>query len=233
MTTPTSNADQDYLAFLNKANEPLTTGASSTSVSAAAEGVVGNKKPFRTTQEGVEVPKPLVRVCEKPDAVYVSEADEPFEAVALAWDEAGRGLPDEGEFLCTLFTCLGFGVWCWVGFVSTMVEIVYSHCLVLLGSSLRSRCLLTFALCTVEFAQLIEHWDPEHAEIEILDPVDWDAGGRYNAIVDAVREAGEGNDVRVYKVVRDHARVEYFVVTTEGKGKGAKLVGVKALSVES
>jgi hypothetical protein len=28
-------------------------------------------------------------------------------------------------------------------------------------------------------------------------------------------------------------RVEYWVVTTEGKGKGARLVGAKALSVES
>ncbi|KAL2265524.1 hypothetical protein VTJ83DRAFT_6624 [Remersonia thermophila] len=175
----TSTSDQDYLAFLTKANEPLTS-TSSTSVSAAAEGAVGNKKSFRTTQEGVEVPKLLARVCEKPDAVYVSDADEPFEAVALAWDETGKGLPDE-----------------------------------------------------VEFAQLIEHWDPEHAEVEILDPADWDAHGQYNVIVDAVREAGEGNDVRVYRVVRDRVRVEYFVVTTEGKGKGAKLVGVKALAVES
>jgi hypothetical protein len=52
-------------------------------------------------------------------------------------------------------------------------------------------------------------------------------------VVDAVREAGEGNDVRVYRVVRDWVRGEYWVVTTEGKGKGAKLVGVKALAVET
>jgi hypothetical protein len=48
-----------------------------------------------------------------------------------------------------------------------------------------------------------------------------------------VREAGKGNDVRVYRIARDATRVEYWVVTTDGKGKGAKLVGVKALAVES
>jgi hypothetical protein len=63
--------------------------------------------------------------------------------------------------------------------------------------------------------------------------VDWDRNGQYADIVDAVREAGQGNDVRVYKVVRDGVRAEYWVVTTEGKGKGAKLVGAKALAVES
>jgi hypothetical protein len=66
-----------------------------------------------------------------------------------------------------------------------------------------------------------------------LDPVDWDTTGQYKEIIDAVREAGAGNDVRVYRVGRGDVRAEYWVVTTEGKGKGAKLVGVKALAVES
>ncbi|KAL2116849.1 hypothetical protein VTJ04DRAFT_9017 [Mycothermus thermophilus] len=171
-----SRADQDYLAFLNKANEELPAKVPQ----APTVTATGNKKPFRTRQEGVEVPAPLLAVVDKPDAFYVSDADEPFEVVALAWDEAGRGLPDE-----------------------------------------------------VEFARLIEHWDPENAEVEILDPADWDAQGRYVKFTDAVREAGEGNDVRVYKVVRDHVRVEYFVVTRKGDGEGARLVGVKALAVES
>lgn len=48
-----------------------------------------------------------------------------------------------------------------------------------------------------------------------------------------MREAGRGNDVRVYRVSRGGARAEYWLVTTEGKGKGAKLVGAKALAVES
>lgn len=48
-----------------------------------------------------------------------------------------------------------------------------------------------------------------------------------------MRKAGKGNDVKVYRVPRDGTRTEFWMVTTEGKGKGAKLVGVKALAVES
>jgi hypothetical protein len=69
--------------------------------------------------------------------------------------------------------------------------------------------------------------------VQILDPVDWDRSGQYKEVLDAVREAGEGNDVRVYRVGRGGVRFEYWVVTTEGKGKEAKLVGAKALAVES
>jgi hypothetical protein len=39
--------------------------------------------------------------------------------------------------------------------------------------------------------------------------------------------------VRVYRVARQGARVEYWVVTTDGKGAGARLVGAKALAIES
>ncbi|KAK2735311.1 hypothetical protein CKAH01_01692 [Colletotrichum kahawae] len=85
----------------------------------------------------------------------------------------------------------------------------------------------------VEFAQLIQHPNPENADVELQDPVDWDANGDYKDIIEAVRKAGKGNDVRVYVVPKGGVRTEYWLVTTEGKGKGAKLVGVKALSVES
>ncbi|KAH8677323.1 hypothetical protein BX600DRAFT_506376 [Xylariales sp. PMI_506] len=84
-----------------------------------------------------------------------------------------------------------------------------------------------------EFAALIAHPSPSSAEIEIQDPADWDSQGQYAHIIDAVREAGQGNDVRVYKISKDGTRVEYWVVTTQGKGAGAKLVGVKALAIES
>lgn len=84
-----------------------------------------------------------------------------------------------------------------------------------------------------EFAKLIEHWDPSNAEIEIQDPFDWDSEGKYSDIIDAVRKAGKGSDVRVYRVAKDGTRVEYWVVTCEGRGKDARLVGVKALSIES
>lgn len=86
---------------------------------------------------------------------------------------------------------------------------------------------LTVALET--FASLINLPNANDAEISILDPSDWDSRGQYTKIVEAVREASRGNDVRVYKVVRDQSRVEYWVVTAEGK----KILGVKALAIES
>ncbi len=80
-----------------------------------------------------------------------------------------------------------------------------------------------------EFAKLINHWDASNAEITIMDPADWDAQGQYGEVIDAVRQASRGNDVRVYRVVRDETRVEYWVVTrAEGR-----IVGAKALAVES
>lgn len=66
-----------------------------------------------------------------------------------------------------------------------------------------------------------------------MDPADWDRNGQYGEVIDAVREAGKGNDVRVYRLALGGARAEYWVVTTEGNGKEAKLVGVRALAVES
>lgn len=86
---------------------------------------------------------------------------------------------------------------------------------------------------TEEFARLVGHRDPAKAEVDISDPVDWDRRGRYKDVIDAVREAGKGNDVRVYRVARDKTRAAYFVVTTDGQGKGARIVGVKAEAVES
>ena len=79
------------------------------------------------------------------------------------------------------------------------------------------------------FAKLINLPSPKQGDIEILDPLDWDTRGQYRDVIDAVRQASRGNDVRVYKVVRDRTRVEYWVVTSEE----GKVVGVKALAVES
>ncbi|KAI8187065.1 hypothetical protein K4K51_009448 [Colletotrichum sp. SAR 10_75] len=164
-------SDADYAAFLDKANQDPNEGY--------AKPAATKKGEFKAQDEGAEVPKAIQDVL-KEDKVYVSDADEPFVGVALAWDEGGKGLPDE-----------------------------------------------------VEFAQLIQHPDPENADVELQDPVDWDANGDYKDIIEAVRKAGKGNDVRVYVVPKGGVRTEYWLVTTEGKGKGAKLVGVKALSVES
>ncbi len=67
------------------------------------------------------------------------------------------------------------------------------------------------------------------AEISIMDPLDWDSNGQYTNVIEAVRDASKGSDVRVYRVVRDKTRVEYWVVTREGE----RIVGAKALAVES
>ncbi|KAJ4254936.1 hypothetical protein NW762_009734 [Fusarium torreyae] len=80
-----------------------------------------------------------------------------------------------------------------------------------------------------EFAKLINHSSPDSPDIEILDPLTWDSRGQYTDVIEAVREASQGNDVRVYQVSRDATRTEYWVVShTDGK-----LIGAKALSVES
>ncbi|KAF4961901.1 hypothetical protein FSARC_9977 [Fusarium sarcochroum] len=80
-----------------------------------------------------------------------------------------------------------------------------------------------------EFAKLINHSSPDSADIEILDPLTWDSRGQYTDVIEAVREASQGNDVRVYQVSRDATRTEYWVVSHAD----GKLIGAKALSVES
>jgi len=79
------------------------------------------------------------------------------------------------------------------------------------------------------FAKLVNHPSPDDAEVSIMDIGEWDPQGKYKDIVDATREVAKGSDVRVYRVRREGSRVEYWVVGIEG----GKLVGVKALAVES
>ncbi|KAI1205107.1 uncharacterized protein F4807DRAFT_444561 [Annulohypoxylon truncatum] len=171
-TTRTLNmaSDDDYMAFLNKANEDPSKGYTKAQTS--------SKQDFKATDDGAQIPAAIQEATK--DSFYVSDADEPFVPVYLAWDEGGKGLPDEEEF-----------------------------------------------------ATLIHHPEPANAQIEILDPADWDSQGQYKAILDAAQKAGKGNDIRVYRVSKGGVKVEYWVVTTEGKGASAKLVGAKALAVES
>ncbi|KAI1344030.1 hypothetical protein F5Y15DRAFT_411882 [Xylariaceae sp. FL0016] len=164
-------SDEDYMAFLDKANQDPNEGS-------AKPQSTGGKQEFKATDNGAQIPAALQEATK--DSFYVSDADEPFVPVCLAWDEAGKGLPDEEEF-----------------------------------------------------ASLIQHPDPAKAQIEIQDPADWDTQGQYKSILDAVRKAGKGNDVRVYRVSKGGVKVEYWVVTTDGKGAKARLVGAKALAVES
>ncbi|QPH06000.1 hypothetical protein C2857_004172 [Epichloe festucae Fl1] len=166
-TRNTMASDEDYMSFLDKTNQDLSDGQA-----LAKRQEAQSKAVFKTTDAGTQVPKVIKEACE--DAVYVTDADEPFEEVSLKWD--GSGLPDE-----------------------------------------------------TEFAKLIEHWHAESADISIMDPVEWDSQGQYTQVIEAVREATKGNDVRVYRVVRDETRCEYWVVSREQ----GRIVGVKALGVES
>ncbi|KAM0465108.1 hypothetical protein ACHAPV_002103 [Trichoderma viride] len=165
-------SDEDYMAFLNKANQDAEEGQAAAASSAQS---AGQQRTFKTTDEGSKLPKSIADVLK--DAFYVSEADEPFKGVSLKWKGEG-GLPDE-----------------------------------------------------VEFAKLIQHWDAENAQVDIMDPVDWDSDGQYANIIDAVSEATRGNDVRVYRVARDLTRAEYWVISRDDKED--RIVGVKALGVES
>ncbi|KAI0875144.1 hypothetical protein GGS24DRAFT_456571 [Hypoxylon argillaceum] len=164
-------SDEDYMAFLDKVNRDPNEGYAKPQSSSG-------KDTLKATDDGASIPAAIQEATK--DAFYVSDADEPFVPVCLAWDEAGKGLPDEEEF-----------------------------------------------------ATLIHHPDPSQADISIQDPADWDTQGQYQAILEAVRQAGKGNDVRVYRVAKGGVKAEYWVVTTDGKGKGARLVGAKALAVES
>ncbi len=62
-----------------------------------------------------------------------------------------------------------------------------------------------------------------------MDIGEWDTQGQYKDVVNATREASKGSDVRVYRIVKDGSRVEYWVVGVDG----GNLVGVKALAIES
>lgn len=88
------------MAFLDKANQDPSAGhpqQQSTKSSSSASG-------FKARDDGEEVPKAIAAALKKGgERVYVSDADEPFEGVALRWDEAGKGLPDEGELFTTAF----------------------------------------------------------------------------------------------------------------------------------
>jgi hypothetical protein len=62
-----------------------------------------------------------------------------------------------------------------------------------------------------------------------MDIGEWDTRGQYKDVVDATREASKGSDVRVYRISKGGPRIEYWVVGLQGE----KLVGVKALAIES
>jgi hypothetical protein len=87
--------DEDYMAFLDKANEDPSAGTSKASAKS-------KKHEFKTTDDDVDVPSMLVKATK--DAWYVSDADEPFVVVALKLGKGG--MPNEGMLSPTV--CLAF-----------------------------------------------------------------------------------------------------------------------------
>jgi len=93
--------DAAYLAFLEKANEPLTGYAG------AAAPADPARVALRTVDEGAEVPGVIRGVVQREEVVYVSDADEPFEGVSLKLEKGG--LPDEGWLSLLSYRCCGGG----------------------------------------------------------------------------------------------------------------------------
>ncbi|KAL4876051.1 hypothetical protein BJY04DRAFT_223404 [Aspergillus karnatakaensis] len=88
-------SDGDYMSFLNKANADLDSGRSQATTQRSS------KAGTETVDANVKVPTPLTSV----DAYYISEADEPFEPVALKWEGAQKGnFPDTSDFSKLLST---------------------------------------------------------------------------------------------------------------------------------
>lgn len=90
-------SDASYLSFLEKANQDPSAGSSQAAQSEAEGGFVSTK----TVDQNVnEVPQVLKSV----DVDYISDTDEPFEAVALMWEGAGKGeWPSSGEMNSALY----------------------------------------------------------------------------------------------------------------------------------
>ena len=107
-------SDEDYLAFLEKANKKPSEGG------AAEAKTEGAKQGFKATTEGAEVPKILREVVK--DQWYTSDADERFEGVSLGLPGGGDRLPDEGEFTFLFLFLSSFGGMLWVGIVSHKVK---------------------------------------------------------------------------------------------------------------
>jgi len=213
-----ASADQDYMAFLDKANADPSARYNNNNININNnENVanVGSATVLKTMDEGVRIPSPIAEVIGR-DLFYMSDADEPFVPVALKWvDEGAKGLPDESKFIHFIYSFCG------------------KLCFSVLKLSTARNLTWMFPFSEADFAHLIQHWDPGEADIQILDPIDWDRHGRYIGLLDAVRRVVEGGDVRVYRVARDGTRAEYWLVGCQGSGQDGRIVGAKALAVES
>ena len=83
-----------------------------------------------------------------------------------------------------------------------------------------------FGWNTDEFKRLIGH----DAEVSEESESSFDPQKRYKQVVDAVKEAGNGQ-CEVYRVHHGSTRAEYCVVSVDSKQK--RVVGLKAMAVET
>lgn len=81
---------------------------------------------------------------------------------------------------------------------------------------------------TDSFAKLVGHT----SSVEALSVKDFDPRGEYKDVISAV-EKETGGKVKVFRIETDRARVEYYVVGLQDEGGKKKVVGVKAMAVES
>lgn len=77
-----------------------------------------------------------------------------------------------------------------------------------------------------EFAELLSH----DSDVSSIGEKEFDPQGQYKKIVDAVKKAGS-KDVSIFRVEHGSTRAEYYVVSLDKKG--GRVVGLKALAVES
>lgn len=87
-------SDEDYMAFLNKANKDADEAHAYAAETVRAQA--GARAQLKTLDAGETAPQVIADVCKQ--AVYTSDADEPFKEVSLRWKGQG-GLPDEGMFI--------------------------------------------------------------------------------------------------------------------------------------
>jgi len=81
-------SDEDYMSFLNKANENPSAGVTTSSKK--------EKVQLKTKDAGAEIPSVLKIPTENEEWIYSSDADEPFVGVNLKI--SGGKLPDEKTF---------------------------------------------------------------------------------------------------------------------------------------
>lgn len=88
------SSDDAYMSFLDKANADLNAGR-------PQEQGASDTARTETVDANTKIPAPLQSV----DAYYISDADEPFEPVALLWEGASKGVwPSAGTLILhTLF----------------------------------------------------------------------------------------------------------------------------------